>query len=347
MDEPTALDLQTAGYVQIADRDLGLVETQDSEAMTRLETAIQNRRCVAWVGAGMSRPIYRSWNELLDNIAQQAGLARRPGETEPVFVQRCKKELEKYGDDRYREVLEEVFAPVLPAQQCTDNHHRLLRAGFTAYVTTNFDQCIERANDDELIRHFHAWPKDIAPTGIEAFERRHLYHIHGVDAAAGLYDASCGFPNVVLAAEDYDKAYRKDRRLTSFLEWLFAEASVLFCGYSLAEEAFAECIQQFVISQDAVAENLGDLGATLEEREHFALWRCGAVVARKLGGIYVRAGAVAEVRSAVLERFTRYARRFRLTPILYADGPDETHYYLNQVLVHLGQTFEYRRLRGN
>ena len=336
---------EAAQYLWIPLESLGLVDAEDQAAMERLKPRLRKRKCAAWLGSGMSQPLYKSWDELLEGIGEAAGLAREPGEGGPAFVQRCKVGLEEAAQGGYAQALAEVFHPMLPAHLCMDRHYELVRTGFVCYVTTNFDRCMEHAAREDDVCEWHAWPETSPASAIEAYEERHLYHIHGVDTSQAPYGPACGFPNVVLASEEYAKAYNGDDRLWTFLRVLWSSVSVLFCGYGFREETFLQVVEHYAEAEAKVQQNVTGLGGSVETPEHFALWRCEADWDEERRQLKVEREIASGTRNEVRARFERHVPHFTLTPILYADGGGGSHHYLNRILRHLARECAYRKPR--
>ena len=334
--------------VDVADDDLGLVADEDRSALGRLKDAVRTRECAAWVGAGVSKPLHGSWEDLVSGFEQETGLSRQAGEREPEFFQRCKDSL---GAEGYKGVLENLFSPINHGQQALDNHYQLVFTGFLSYITTNFDLCLERAaeGDSGLVREYRAWPDDMPHRGLGAYDRRHLYHIHGVQSSdGGRYPAVCGFPYVVLALDEYRQAYHGDGRLVEFLKCLFGETSVLFCGSGLNEQELPQVLRLFAEAQEQTRQTLQDLGGRQNSREHFILKPCRATRIRDGNRQFVRfsRNLAERVREQAVSPFSSYLPHFQLVPILYAEGESESHYYLNQILRWLAKEASYRKMRA-
>ncbi|MBE3069019.1 MAG: SIR2 family protein, partial [Planctomycetes bacterium] len=203
--------------------------------------ALEQDRLVAFIGAGTSRRCYSKtraplpdWPALLGRLVEWAA-ARQVFDAQAVddlqellrhkeFLMVAQECREQVGDDQLAEFLADVFNPdgVVPARV-----HELLSAiPFRGYVTTNYDNLLERAHVRVHKRQLcTVFPETVGG----AFERpqrnRPLLKLHGdVDVPA----------SIVLGHRDYLRMIWT-HEYAEFMRGLMANFTLLFVGYRLAD----------------------------------------------------------------------------------------------------------------
>jgi len=203
--------------------------------------ALDQERLVAFIGAGTSRRCYSKTRAPLPDLSAllsklvEWGAARQLfdakvfddlqellGREEFLMVaQECR---ELVGDNRLGEFVAEVFDPdgVVPARV----HELLSAVPFRGYVTTNYDNLLERAH----VRVHNRQLRTVFPETMRgAFEspqrNRPLLKLHGdLDAPA----------SIVLGHRDYLRMIWTPE-YTESMRALMANFTLLFVGYGLAD----------------------------------------------------------------------------------------------------------------
>jgi hypothetical protein len=197
---------------------------------------IINKRCVAWVGSGMSPTTdYPEWKALVNTLCSACNVLPL-SLTEPSSDDLINKAEEcKCADpEMYHKTLADNFGKRVVHTRLA--LYLLMKLPFQAYVTTNFDLLLSSAGAVHNYRNVYSYPSlpvekinDISPS---------IFYIHG-RASDG--ENPCG-ENLVLARSDFDQAYK--RIIPSFLDQLLVYHNVLFLGCSLTEPAMQAIFQR-------------------------------------------------------------------------------------------------------
>lgn len=203
------------------------------------------RPAVAFVGAGLSAFLgYPQWSELLECLINRAELPedQATGATPLQVAQRCRDRL---GNDDYYSFLRELFpwdAPFqLGGRSYLTHHTDLLRTGFASFLTTNYDACLDQANNariaDNLLTNDPLWRlNDLDPELLDVGRRR-VFHIHGRLHDQFGEEVSDG---VVLTHSDYERAYgptqQYDGPVSEFLWRVVKRNTIVFVGCSFRDE---------------------------------------------------------------------------------------------------------------
>lgn len=253
----------------------GLWSAQDEdtqlEQLAHLEEAIRLGRCVVFVGAGVSTGAgYPDWHGFMKDLAGAAGMSppsdAGDGSDYLDFAEECKRAL---GDSKYIRFLEGEFDPA-GKQPFLPVHSYLVKMPFNAFITTNFDSCLENAarNAGDMDTVVQRYPYlDVGSLGSE--RSCHVYHIHGrAYDENGTSDA----PTMVVTARDYERAYHPQSHIRNLLREVLRYRDVLFVGASLQDPG----LNQVLTASQEEAEYLRQEAercqqAALPPRTHFAL----------------------------------------------------------------------------
>jgi len=199
---------------------IGSVLDANGKHRTAMFQAIASEEAVVFVGAGLSAPLgYPTWDALLQLLGQRANAlaAFQPASSNPLLLadQIKKHFVDNQGEDEYYSTLGRTYGE--SHDGCTQTHRRLARLRFRAYVTPNYDPCLERALCDYAgeigvrVRADYGIP---VATGrenrhlVSKFLRslsekfnpggRYVAHIHG---------SYMGPRDIILTMADYERAY--------------------------------------------------------------------------------------------------------------------------------------------
>ena len=241
----------------------------DAKRYHQLVSEIAAHRCSVLVGAGLSIPAgYPSWTELIRDLANAAGI---PFSEEAVasggrgllrLAGRCRTAM---GVNNYHQFLQEVFHAA-GKEPFRTIHLDLLEMPFNAFITTNFDLCLENAAERTGdIAQVHVYPI------LEAshLRSRHIYHIHG--RAYG-ENGNSTVGTILLTESDYEEAYVSHLEIRTLLRDVFVHQTVLFIGFGLKDPALDQVLEasrkEYLSLNEATLRR--DVGQ-LREKIHFAL----------------------------------------------------------------------------
>jgi hypothetical protein len=109
------------------------------------ELVLRSRRCVAFIGSGLSMGQYPSWSALIADLCEACGLPADAemarSTTDPNTLAHLTDVAHDNDSEAYYQVLDTVFG-----HRVTDTraaYDLLMRLPFASYVTTNFDPLLE------------------------------------------------------------------------------------------------------------------------------------------------------------------------------------------------------------
>jgi hypothetical protein len=114
----------------------------------------------------------------------------------------------------------------------------LLKIPFCAYITTNYDPCIEFASR----QHPFSLPpyKFVYPNlPVTELKNRHIFHVHGYIDPENKESVN----TVVLSRNEYIDAYEKSGIVSNFLHSLFTDLDVLFIGFGWSDPVIIDIIR--------------------------------------------------------------------------------------------------------
>jgi hypothetical protein len=229
-----------------------LFDDADHVAARRLAALLRTdgRGPVAFVGSGTSSALgYPTWNTLLDALHDKAfqpagsevGVMLAKLKKEEDFTWRaqvCREAMSREAD--YFRFLGKMFAPRRrEGNQVLD---QLVRLNFSHYLTTNYDDEIERAharahktaitavdwtNPNRAAEFVSSWG--------EPDQTPQCVHLHG------RYDRP---ESIVLTESDYRRAYLQDRGNVQRLSAVLLLHPVVFVGFSLSDPDFMAILRQ-------------------------------------------------------------------------------------------------------
>jgi formylglycine-generating enzyme required for sulfatase activity len=188
-----------------------------------LVTAIARGDAVLFVGAGLSAGAgLPGWSALLAPLADEIELpAEKRGDLLRV-AQYCQNEL---GRQRVIEAI--LNATDTTGKPVTENHRRLVRLGCATWITTNYDDLLERT-----LREAGISPRTVVEDNTLSFttgETVTLLKPHGDRGQS---------ESIIVTKADYDTLALQRPLMQSKLKTLLAEKTFLFLGYSLRDPDF-------------------------------------------------------------------------------------------------------------
>ncbi|MBN1657327.1 MAG: SIR2 family protein [Anaerolineae bacterium] len=199
--------------------------TQDTDQLLRThEYLLQEMsagNAVLFCGAGVSHGRYPTWNQLVREVADEAGLPADNADHLDL--------LQWYVEARGRAALEKHLVELFDAPaEPTELQRTLVRFPWDVIFTTNYDRLLERAFQEQG-REVDVVVEDTQVGRVTERSRTTLVKMHGCVSQ----------PHTMIATrEDYD-AYDLDHPATiTYLQSLLSTRTFLFVGFSLRDPNF-------------------------------------------------------------------------------------------------------------
>jgi hypothetical protein len=210
-----------------------------------LLNAVRNRKCVLFVGSGLSSLAgYPSWSQLIDRLvaeARRVPSARTEG-LEVIEARRDYLMLAEFarvtlGASDYTDILkEELGRPVAPSPA-----HRVIAAtDYRGIITTNYDRLFEIT-----IPQVRNWApltfthEAVSLMGSALFSPDlFLFKMHGDLASPA---------SIVLSSRDYERLLLRSPHVRALLMGVFLNYKLLFVGYGLRDPDFNLILRELTL----------------------------------------------------------------------------------------------------
>ena len=184
---------------------------------------LTNGNVVAFIGAGLSIGAgLPTWNELIQYICESAGIQHY--EKDPL---KAAQYLEiKYGRNYIIQQLREIIKSV--NIKPTENHFMLAKLPISCFITTNYDNLLERTFDT-IGKPYH---RIIYDNGIAYWDEKkeiQLLKMHG-----SIDDEE----RIILSENDYLQYFENHKAITLKIKDLLMYRTFMFLGYSLSDPDF-------------------------------------------------------------------------------------------------------------
>jgi hypothetical protein len=240
---------------------------------------IQEKRCVVFVGAGLSAGAgLPTWKRLLLDIIGELASALSDGEDKAAELQRmvdqgkllevadyCKEQM---GEGAFHRLLSERLRG--DKEAVPETHRLLMRLPFSTWITTNYDKLLERAYTEErggyprVLTH-----RDTEPLGQLLFDGGPF-----ILKAHGDIDQD---DTVVLTSRDYSEIIHENPSFNAVFSSILLTKALLFVGYSLADPDFRLLLErQFTAFKGFVPDRYALMGG-LGSVERDVLWRTARI----------------------------------------------------------------------
>lgn len=218
---------------------MGLAAPLTREQITELDQltgVVNSGKCIAFVGAGLSRPQCPDLRDLVSLLCSECGVSVEllPDE-EKTDPQSLAHRAKQTNPRRYTEVLLREFGRPEPGPR----QLALAKTPFRAFVTLNYDPLLKKsleleagADKDVVVYSYPHLPAcHLGDPGCRAehLPQHALYHIHGH------IDDDTTIPEVVLTSQEYERAYNSTL-LPSFITQLLAYFPTCFLGCRLSQD---------------------------------------------------------------------------------------------------------------
>ena len=205
------------------------------KSIINIQKAIENRKLVIFVGAGVSRNSgIPTWGELVSQLAKDLGINAKAHDADgfnyyggedylkiPQYYFNEREDREYM--DRIREILDRNVPP-------NEIHNLIFDFNPVHIITTNYDNLIERQYDIKLPNTKYikvANDLELAAAPISNY----IIKMHGE------------FENIVLKESDYDSYSSNFKLIETFIKGLFATHTILFVGFSCTDPNIRRLMQ--------------------------------------------------------------------------------------------------------
>ncbi len=161
--------------------------------------------------------------------------------------------------EKYNAFLEKTFSPD-GKEPFRPIHLYLMRIPFKACMTTNFDDCLEKAAEIIGVKGgIHIFP-ELNPVDLL---QGHIFHIHGKVQPVG---------TIILRRSDFHLAYEDSNSVRALLYTVFSYSAVLFVGYSLSDPDLMQILQAVDRERRVMAGEMERRGiGAMRPNRHYAL----------------------------------------------------------------------------
>jgi hypothetical protein len=206
--------------------------TRDNPFYDELVEQVNSRRCVAFVGSGLSVGQFPSWSDLIGELCEACGLfdeaveARKTQDHETLT--RLADAAHDCNRESYHRKLDEIFGRRVTGTRAA--YSLLVRLPFASYVTVNFDPLLgyEGTKPEHKIRGIRTLPA----LPVHELASRCIFYLHGYIRD----DRRSADHPLVLRHSEFQRAYDVSKSmLYGFLQQLLISYPVLFIGVGLGE----------------------------------------------------------------------------------------------------------------
>jgi len=211
-----------------------LPSTPDSDEAKGLLLA--NRKCVAFLGAGITKPPGGTWKDLVSEIAARCGVPfdkKTPTTEYPRVIDRCISADENGCNDVLRLSLAKH---VVSSRTALTDIHRL---ELKSIITTNFDPWVgdrSRQSHYDVIHVYPDLPLHLGTTG-------RIYYLHGRFPSE---DPGASITKLIFGENSFVDAYDTSALLPGFLLNLFIYENIIFIGFDPTEKYVSEILRKSI-----------------------------------------------------------------------------------------------------
>ena len=191
-------------------------------SITQIKNSIKENSLVLFVGAGISaNSNLPTWGELIQSLKKELNL---PEERTDSPLRIAQYYYDTFGKNQYTKKIEEIFFK-RGLSKPNELHKLIEKIGPKHIITTNYDSLLESQFESGLLKYnVVAEDKDIPYTSSE----RYLIKMHG----------DFSKKNIVLKEEDYLDYPLNFPMISTLIQSLIMNHTLLFVGYSLSDSTF-------------------------------------------------------------------------------------------------------------
>jgi SIR2-like protein len=165
--------------------------------------AVSGRDCIAWIGSGLSRPVYDDWPSAISKLFKACGVkdldGSLPGRKSDQLIDKA-EECKQANGGLYEATLADIYGR--DEVKSRRAYMWLLKAPFKAYVTTNFDPLLSETAAAFEHTDLFCYPL-LEGRDLER-KSKPIFYIHGHARPNGTPSGK----NLVLARSEFTKAYQ-------------------------------------------------------------------------------------------------------------------------------------------
>ena len=191
-------------------------------SITQIKNSIKENSLILFVGAGISaNSNLPTWAELIQSLKKELNL---PEERTDSPLRIAQYYYDTFGKNQYTKKIEEIFFK-RGLSKPNELHKLIEKIAPKHIITTNYDSLLESQFESGLLRYnVVAEDKDIPYTSSE----RYLIKMHG----------DFSKKNIVLKEEDYLDYPLNFPMVSTLIQSLIMNHTLLFVGYSLGDSTF-------------------------------------------------------------------------------------------------------------
>lgn len=189
---------------------------------------------VFFVGAGLSRPLFPEWSELLHQMLDRAEkLEKLNGnyaefkqylENKEYFEEIANECVQALGETEYRTIIESIIDIEFELSEIPEAYQKLLDMEFKCLLTTNYDRIPEVGSRGDLSSYHHLNAAE-ASSALSR-NRKIVFKLHG--------DINQQ-ESIILTESDFNRCLMENSAANQFLENVFQNHTVFFLGYGLQD----------------------------------------------------------------------------------------------------------------
>jgi hypothetical protein len=198
---------------------------------------LDKKKCVAFVGSGLSAGCFDSWPDLVNKLCERCGSSSRvkPSDTGDALLDAAQNAKDADAQAYYK-CLGEHFgkpAPSIPRQYLS-----MLSLPFSCYLTVNLDPllsvtwCIGRNSPHDRVNAYPSLDRALMKDGS-------IHYLHGY-----IPEGSTPEPgSIVLARREFEQAYTDNSNLMTFLIAALEHDPIVFVGCRLQEPVMSRLFE--------------------------------------------------------------------------------------------------------
>lgn len=233
--------------------------TEQLQMPQELKDAILSKRCVAFIGSGLSAGCYDSWHALVNGLCERCGSdCRVTKDSTADALLDAAQAAKTANSNAYFQFLGEHFGR--PADRASLLYDAILSLPFDCYLTVNLDPLLALKGRTASLKcdtSVRAYPSLDRKTMVN----RSIHYLHGL-----IHEhATPSEGTIVLARDEFEAAYGSNSSLMNLLVPTLENDTILFLGCRLREpvmpRVFAICKQHQRVRQKLAVESGSECGS--------------------------------------------------------------------------------------